>query len=257
MKVGVVGLGGTGSAVAQMLTYLGVRRFTFVDYDIVEASNLNRLVGLSRGDIGKAKVSAVSKYLRRLSSDVEVAAVQANLVDEGAAKRLLDCDFLFCCTDSHGSRALMNQLAYQYFIPCVDMGVALNVVAGKLEHVTGRTQLLAPGLGCLTCARTLDPEEVRRDFLTDAQRRADPYIVGAHEPQPAVVSLNATVASLAVTMFMSVVVGVPTTARYQLYNGLQGSVRSIIYDPAPNCIVCSKRGALGKGDSWPLPARSA
>src|SRR4030043_2478387 len=44
-KVGIVGLGGMGSQIAQSLAYLGVEDFLTVDDDIVEESNLNRLVG--------------------------------------------------------------------------------------------------------------------------------------------------------------------------------------------------------------------
>ena len=43
-KVGIVGLGGVGSFVAQMLAYLGVNEFLLVDDDIIEESNLNRLI---------------------------------------------------------------------------------------------------------------------------------------------------------------------------------------------------------------------
>ena len=44
--VGVVGCGGTGSHVALQLAHLGVGRLVLVDHDVVEQSNLSRLVGV-------------------------------------------------------------------------------------------------------------------------------------------------------------------------------------------------------------------
>src|SRR5262249_44306305 len=51
-KVAVIGLGGTGSLVTQQLARLGVQRFILVDHDVVETTNLNRLVGAYPDDVG-------------------------------------------------------------------------------------------------------------------------------------------------------------------------------------------------------------
>src|SRR5581483_5506482 len=51
LKVGIVGLGGIGSIVAQQLSYLGVRNFVVLDMDTIDESNLNRLVSATRKDV--------------------------------------------------------------------------------------------------------------------------------------------------------------------------------------------------------------
>jgi molybdopterin-synthase adenylyltransferase len=135
------------------------------------------------------------------------------------------------------------------------MGVRIQVRDRKIESITGRIQMLAPGLPCLVCQSLLDAEEVRRDLLSDDARARDPYIVGAAEPQPAVISLNATVASLAVTMLLSAVAGLPLSARHQLVLFNRGMVRAVASDPLPQCVVCSLHGVLGRGDTWPMPGR--
>jgi len=101
----------------------------------------------------------------------------------------------------------------------------------------------------------LDPEAVRVDLLTDFERAADPYVVGIHEAAPAVVSLNATVASMAVTMFLAATVGVPSQARLLNYNGLTGATRPAAISPHPTCIACSHSGSLARANECPLPAR--
>jgi hypothetical protein len=257
LRVGIVGLGGTGSIVAEQLAHLGVGNFLLIDPDVVEESNLNRLVGARQNDVGKPKAEVAARQIKSIRLDVKTEPVIGSVLQASTARRLADVDFFFCCTDSHGSRAVLSQLAFQFLVPCIDTGVSISSKDGRVTHITGRVQMLAPGLGCLTCAGLLDSDAVRRDLMTDHERQADPYFIGAHEPQPAVISLNGTVVSLAVTMFLSAVTHIPAEARYQLYNGVAGTIRAVAHTADPTCIVCSPSGALARGDEWPLPARQS
>ncbi len=253
--VGIVGLGGLGSIVAEQLAHLGVKDFVLLDPDRVEETNLNRVVGATRSDIDRPKVDVAANLIRHINPESDPAGHAGNVMVSGDAQKLLSCDFIFCCTDSHGSRAVINQLAYQYVIPTVDLGVRIQVRAGKVQSVTGRIQMLAPGLPCLLCHNLLDPEEVRQDLLTDEARVRDPYIVGAVEPQPAVISLNGTVASLGVTMMLSAVAGLPLPVRHQLVLFNRGVVRAASSEPLPHCVVCSLNGVFARGDTLPMPGR--
>lgn len=255
LRVGVVGAGGTGSVTAQQLAHLGISQFVLIDPDDVEVTNLNRLVGAGPADVGLPKVEIAKRQILTVNPDARVSVVRRDVVDADVAPQLLGLDFLFLCTDSHASRAVVGQIAYQYLIPCIDMGVSITVRAAEITHVTGRVQMLAPELPCLLCTGALDSEQIRREMLTPEQRAADPYVQGVHEPQPAVVSLNSTVASLAVTMFLSAVTPVPGRARFQLYDGIRGSVRPAAATPLPDCLVCSPKGALARADEWFLPVR--
>ena len=257
LRVGIVGLGGTGTIVAEQLAHLGVGSLLLIDPDVAEESNLNRLVGATRKDVGKPKAAVAARYVASINQDGQTEPVSGSVLLASTARRLADVDFFFCCTDSQGSRAVLNLLAYQYLIPCIDTGVSIVAQQGSVTHIAGRVQMLAPGLSCLVCTGLLDPDAVRRDLMTDYERQADPYFLGAHEPQPAVISLNGTVVSLAVTMFLGAVAGIPAQARYQIYNGITGAVRAVSHTPDPTCIVCSPSGALARGDEWPLPARQA
>lgn len=255
IRVGIVGLGGTGSVVMEQLAHLGVNRFLLIDPDVVERTNLNRLVGATEVDVNLPKIEVASSLAKRINKNAQVDTILGSVLLASVAEELIKTDFVFCCTDSHGSRAVLNQLAYQYLIPIIDMGVAIVAPKGKISHIAGRTQMLAPGLGCLLCGDLLNPEAVRVDLLTDFERAADPYIVGSHEPAPAVISLNSTVSSMAVTMFLSAVAGVPSRARLVNYNGIAGTSRAALIAQHPTCIACSMRGALARANEWPLPAR--
>jgi molybdopterin-synthase adenylyltransferase len=255
MRVGIVGLGGTGSVVLEQLAHLGVRRFLLMDPDVVERTNLNRLVGAIESDVGKPKVEVAAAYAKRINPSADVETRRGSVLLAREAEELVATDFVFCCTDSQGSRAVLNQFAYQYLVPVIDMGAAIIITGGRISHIAGRTQMLAPGLGCLVCGDLLSPEAVRVDLLTDFERAADPYVVGVHEPAPAVVSLNATIASMAVTMFLAATIGVPSQARMLNYNGVTGAARPTTISPHPTCIACSSSGALARANECPLPAR--
>lgn len=255
-NVSIVGLGGTGSVVAQQLAYLGVRRFLLVDPDTVDETNLNRTLGAGPSDVGRAKVSVASAAIRAVRPDAHVDEVVGDVTRREVAARVTSSDFIFSCTDTQGSRAVLGQIAYQYLLPMVDVGVNIVVKNGAVTFIEGRAQMFAPGLGCYVCGQQLDWHAVRRDLQTVHHRQNDPYFTGAGEPQPAVVSINSVVASLGVTMFLASVAGVPSNARYQMYDGIAGRVRTLTQVPDPECTVCSITGALGRGSEWPLPTRA-
>jgi hypothetical protein len=254
-SVAIIGLGGTGSIVAHQLAHLGVGKLLLIDHDTVDESNLNRLLGATPADVGRPKVDVACRAVKTINPQAACDALRGDVVDAAVAEQLAGVDFIFGCTDSMASRAVINQLAYQYLIPAIDMGVAINAASGKISSVTGRVQMLAPGLGCLVCGDGLDGQQVRWEMMSVAQRRADPYFSGASIPQPAVMPLNGTVTSAAVTMFLSALTSYPGEARLLHYDGIRGSVRPQILSPRRGCIVCSTEGALARGSSWSLPVR--
>lgn len=253
LTVGIVGLGGTGSVVTQQLAHLGIGAFILLDLDHLERTNLNRVVGTQAGDLGRPKVEIARDMVLTVNPDARIATSVADVADAASARVLLDADVVLCCTDSQGSRYVLSQLAYQYLLPIIDMGIVIQTGAGGVSHVSGRVQMLAPGLPCLLCTGVLDAEAVRRDLLTAGARAADPYIVGAPTPQPAVISINSAAASLAVTMMLSVTTGIPVAARHQRLRLETGVVTRVDATPQPSCPVCE--AALACGDSWPMPGR--
>lgn len=257
LTVGVVGLGGTGSIAAQQLAYLGVRRFILIDPDRIEVTNLNRVVGATHADIGRAKVEVAARFIIDISPDVFVQPIAGDVTRTAIAQRLKDADFIFSCTDSHGSRAVIQQLSYQYLIPAIDVGSIITASEGRTTGIHGRVQALAPGLPCLSCSGLIDSEQVRRDLMSEDERKLDPYIAGGGEPAPAVISINGTLTSLAITMFMGMTVGLATEGRYLLYNARTPSLRTVVGSQTPNCYICSAEGVLARGDSQLLYTRDA
>lgn len=255
LTVGIVGLGGTGSITAEQLAYLGVRKFLLMDPDTIELTNLNRVVGAHADDVGRRKIDVATDMIMKIAPDAQIARIEGDVTRTRYARELRAVDFIFSCTDSHGSRAVIQQIAYQYLIPCINMGSIITAHDGRITGIHGQIQALAPGLACFTCCGLLDAEEVRRDMMNEEERLQDVYIQGAHEPAPAVISINGTVTSLAMTMFLAMVVGVPSAGRHLLYNARTPSLKTVSFNRTPNCYICSAQGALAKGDLQPLFTR--
>lgn len=256
--VGIVGLGGTGSLVAQQLAHLGVRRFVLCDDDVVEPTNLNRVVGTNSNDVGVPKIETARRLIQQISSDAEVTLILANVTAAGVARQVVEADMVFNCTDTHSSRHVLNQAAYQFLTPVLDMGVSIHVDEQARATFAGHVKLLAPQEPCLWCLRHLDAERVRRELMTDEQREADQYVQGsARVVQPAVISLNGVVASVAVTMLLSVVAGVPAEPRYVLYQGNRARMNAASASSDPACPFCGPTAPIGWGDLVPLPERTS
>lgn len=96
----VLGLGGTGSAVATSLAAVGVGRLLCADGDVVEAENLTRQLLYTEADLGRPKTEAACERLRLLNSFVDVVTEARSIDSTEAAAALMDgCDLFVLCAD--------------------------------------------------------------------------------------------------------------------------------------------------------------
>jgi len=99
-RVVIVGLGGTGGAVAMSLVAAGVGSVTCVDYDTVERSNLNRQLLFKTPDIGRSKVDVAVSQLRDLNPHVTVTGVEKKIDSAGDIESVMQrADLLILCAD--------------------------------------------------------------------------------------------------------------------------------------------------------------
>jgi molybdopterin/thiamine biosynthesis adenylyltransferase len=261
LSVGVVGAGGLGSHVIQQLVHLGVGHVVVVDPDRVSKTNLSRLVGASRLDVvlRRRKTAIAQRLAHRVGGKTTIEAVPESVCDEAGARRLLSCDVVVGCTDNHWSRTVLNSLAFQYYLPVLDLGVELQATGA----MGGRVAWLAPGRACMWCMDILDPERVRVEQLPASVRddeAARGYIQGLDEPAPAVISINGVIASLGLTELLARTTGFAGSeprSSLLLYRLADGTVRRTSPSPRPECPTCTASGLLGAGDLSAVPwARS-
>jgi molybdopterin/thiamine biosynthesis adenylyltransferase len=169
LRVGVVGCGGTGSAIAMLLPKMGFRQLALFDKDFVEESNLNRLHGATKADADakRPKVEVIARSLTELGIGVQAKPYQTWVGDPDCRNALKSCDIIFGCTDDHAGRLLLNRFAYYYATPILDMGLALEVSTSDLPQTRadGRVTTLLPGHTCLLCRGIVNPVIARDEVL--------------------------------------------------------------------------------------------
>jgi molybdopterin/thiamine biosynthesis adenylyltransferase len=270
LRIGVVGCGGTGSAVAMLLGRLGVGQLTLIDNDIVDRTNLNRLHGARQSDADamRPKVEVVARSITELGLGVRVVPIEAWVGDPGCRDAVRACDIIFGCTDDHEGRMFLNRLAVFYRIPLFDTGLLIRVSKDdppEIESLDGRVSVLLPSKTCLSCRGTISAkqaadEALRRSDPTEFERRkAEAYVFGAGNPSPAVVTFTTEVATMAVNELLH---------RLQGYRGAEGAITTQVRQfhrmedfrpgakPQPGCPICDDAGYWGRGDTDPFLDRS-
>lgn len=260
VHVGLVGLGSVGMLWAQQLAYLGVRHFTLVDPDVVEASNLNRLVGATPRDAERRtrKVRVAARLVRSIAPEAQVQALPVSLLEAQAQRALKGVDVLVGGTDNHSSRLVLNdRLAVQYLIPYIDTGTGIETDGtGQITRAGGWVRLVLPGQWCLQCIDGVNREQAALELLSPQEReqaRARGYIADADVPAPSVLFLNSTLVSLAVAEFMNLVTGFKAPHTLLLYDLLKQRVLPVSAERRADCPACSPEGLLGWGDLEPFP----
>lgn len=189
LHVGVVGLGGTGSAVFEQLVRMGVGRVTVVDDDTLSRSNLSRIHESDASQVGMSKVAVAKAFAGRQAGGSEVVAIEGRITDEAAARTLTSCDVIFGCTDDNRGRAVLSRLAYWYLIPVVDMGFVVDAAEGRVRGLYGRVTILAPGTACLFCRGRIDAGQLIAEALPEEERdrlEREGYVRGLATADPSV-----------------------------------------------------------------------
>ncbi len=255
-KVGIVGVGGIGSCIVQMLSYLGTQEFMLVDDDRVEGSNLNRLVGaLGEDAINKAaKVEVAQRLIKSVNPKANITAL-GNLRSKEALEGLSSFpDVIFGCVDNDSARMILTDLAAAYNKTLIDSATEIEPEEDKIINFGGRVIVARPGDFCLWCANQIDREIAKQELETEKEksfRKNHGYGLGAAITAPAVISLNMTIASLAVTEFLMLITGLREPERMLTYKGMaRGKVVPSNDLKKPGCLVCES--LVGKKDKVDL-----
>ena len=78
----VVGVGGVGGYVCEMLARSGVGRLTLVDFDKVDITNINRQIVALHSTVGQNKVEALKNRIHDINSHIEVTAICQKISSE-------------------------------------------------------------------------------------------------------------------------------------------------------------------------------
>jgi molybdopterin/thiamine biosynthesis adenylyltransferase len=260
LRIGVVGVGGTGSSVSEQLIRLGVGALTIADGEVFQSSNVNRVYGSRLIDNGIAKVKLIERMAADIGVDTDVVFLDKPISFESVLRAFRHCDVIFGCTDDEWGRSLLTRLAIYYGVPVFDMGIKVDSEDGTIRTVQGRVTTLLPGTACLFCrgrvssdqiaaesARALDPEGA-------AELEREGYIPELRATAPAVIPFTTTVAASAITEFLHRLTGFLGSDRRSsevLHLIDDGRIRTNARSSREDCF-CADRTLWDRGDVNPF-----
>jgi tRNA A37 threonylcarbamoyladenosine dehydratase len=216
LRVGIVGLGGGGSHIAQQLAHVGVGELRLFDSQRIELSNLNRLVGATVRDVARSgwKTAIARRLVRGVSPTTRVLEFRTQWQE--SATWLRDCDVIVGCVDTYAERDQLELHSRRYLIPYVDVGMDVTRLSADRFAVSGQVILSVAGGPCMRCL----------GFLRDELLAQEAAGYGAAGSRPQVVWSNGVLASTAVGLVVQLVLPWSGTASpvYLEYDGNRGTI---------------------------------
>jgi ThiF family len=273
-RVGLIGLGGAGSILAELLGRLGVGEFVLADPDKAEISNLPRLIAAEFSDVApwwvpsflrerfrRSKVHMAARNIRRANPRAKITALPRDFLDADVAERFKDCDYLFLAADTMSARLLFNAIINQYGVPGVQVGAKVPVGPdGTVGDVFCVSRTVRPGHGCLWCNGLISPARLQDEAVPASTKKGYAYVDDQGVAAPSVVTMNAVACAHAADDFLFHMTGLKydnvETAWFR-WNARKGTASYDVPRKDPHCLECSAvdDSRLGRGDNFPLPAR--
>lgn len=144
-RVTIIGVGATGSVLADRLARAGVGHLRLVDRDFLELNNLQRQLVYDEEDVAAMlpKAVAMARKLRRINSTITIEEVVADANPTNIAGFIADADVVLDGTDNFATRYLINDACVKLGKPWVYTGVIASY---------GMSMTIRPGVTpCLRC----------------------------------------------------------------------------------------------------------
>ena len=113
-KVLVVGCGGLGSPVIDLLSRSGIGKIGMMDHDKVSLSNLHRQIMFTADDVGKYKVNILKKKISKINKKVKVKIYRNKADEKNLGKILKKYDVIVDGTDNFKAKFLLNKFSLKY-----------------------------------------------------------------------------------------------------------------------------------------------
>lgn len=134
--VAVVGAGGLGGLVIELLARIGIGNLLIIDGDGFEEHNLNRQLLATEKNLGENKAMAAAKRIAKVNASVRVEAVPTMLTEENARELLRGMTAVVDCLDNFDMRRIISRVARELSIPLVHAAIA---------GFTGQVTTIMPG----------------------------------------------------------------------------------------------------------------
>ncbi len=222
-RVLLIGAGGLGSPAALYLAAAGVGTIGLVDFDAVDATNLQRQVLHGTSGIGRPKLESAAARLQDLNPHVQVEPFPVHLTSENAREILGAFDIVVDGTDNFPTRYLVNDA-------CVLLGKP-NVY-GSIFRFEGQASVFLAAAG--PCYRCLYPEPPPPGLVPSC---AEGGVLGV---------LPGIIGSIQALETLKLILGAGDTlvGRLILFDALKFRFRELALRKDPDCPVCGQNPSV-------------
>ena len=224
-RVAMIGAGGLGAPLGLYLAAAGIGRIGIVDFDVVDASNLQRQVIHGTKDIGRKKLDSAADSMRDINPHVQIEKFDTGLTRENALEILRGYDLVVDGTDNFPTRYLVNDACVLLKKP--------NVY-GSIFRFEGQATVFAYEDG--PCYRCLYPEPPPPGLVPSC---AEGGVLGI---LPGIIGL------IQATEAVKIILGAGETlkGRLLLYDALGMRFRELKLRRDPECPVCGDHPTVKK-----------
>jgi len=222
-RVLMIGTGGLGAPLGMYLTAAGVGHLGIVDFDVVEASNLQRQIVHGTKDIGRPKIESARERLQDINPHVEIETYETRLTSENALELFREYDIVVDGTDNFPTRYLVNDA-------CVLTGKP-NVY-GSIFRFEGQASVFWAERGA--CYRCLYPEPPPPGLVPSC---AEGGVLGVLPGIVGAIQANETIKLILGG-------GEPLINRLLLFDAWKMRFRELKLRKDPDCPVCGERATI-------------
>jgi len=222
-RVLCVGAGGLGSPALLYLAAAGVGTLGIVDFDTVDATNLQRQIIHGTADIGRSKLDSARDRIAAINPEVRVD-VFAEPFSVSNAQRLVESfDVVVDGTDNFPARYLVNDACVLYGRPNA---------WGSIHRFEGQAAVFAASGG--PCYRCLHTEPPPAGLVPSC---AEAGVLGV---------LPGVIGTIQATEAIKLILGIGETlaGRLLLYDALRMRLRTITLPRDPDCPICGTRPSI-------------
>jgi adenylyltransferase/sulfurtransferase len=216
-KVLLIGAGGLGCPAGIYLAAAGVGTLGFIDFDVVDISNLHRQILHATEDIGRPKTQSAAETIHAINPDVRVITHQEKLTSENAFGVFSGYDIIVDGSDNFPTKYLANDA-------CVLLGKPL--VFAAVFQFDGQASVFLPGKS--PCYRCIFPEPPPPGAVPSCQE------AGVFGAVPGVMGTVQAVETIKLLLGL----GTSLAGRLLIFDALMMEFTDVKLERDPNCPIC-------------------
>ncbi|MCL2156556.1 MAG: HesA/MoeB/ThiF family protein [Methanobrevibacter sp.] len=172
-KIAVIGCGGLGGSVIEMLSRMGVGELNIVDKDSFDMSNLNRQLMSSIESLGKSKSEVAKEKIRQINPYVKVNGFNEELNEKNLDEIIGNCDIVIDAVDNILTRVIVSRYSKEKGIPFVHG--AIHGTLGQLTVFNPETISYEELFSLSSFKKELD-DDTKQEILNLSQKT--PPVIG-------------------------------------------------------------------------------